>query len=160
MNNIDAQTLINSYFKDLILTLVETREQYCIYAAHISSMLSSEKMYLLVFVRISNARGDKISIGHLDWDNIQTRKLKEGYKTGSHQRWVPPRGYPDPECILVERRPDRSIFQCNMLPNLQIELMHDPRKKTAQSSGMYQYNRKMNLLSCLNTFSSSCSLIQ
>ena len=154
--------LVNEYFKDLVFKNVETKNGFCIYAAKINSRLAGGyKRYVLLFVPTALSFKTQDHIYNLEWENLQTRTIIHNYNINS-QKWDGMNG--GVQNILdnlrgiggeipifeVDQRTDKSTSYHVPDGSVNVELLHDPKKKT-----IYQYNNKMNMEGILSTFNSS-----
>lgn len=137
---------INTYFQDLIFYKTNDYfENYIIYVAKVSSPFETMygNDYILAFVPQHVAILRECSINNLQWKNIQTRTLKNGYDI-KKQKWNVPRGVQNILFELVERGKGQTTYKYGPLEMI---LLNDPKKKSE-----IQYPARMNLLAALSTF--------
>jgi hypothetical protein len=145
--------LVNPFFKDLVFTKVEPKEGFTIYAAAVSATLGDgKKQYVLVLVPTHMAIVDQAHIHELHWHNVQTRYLQNGYRLAP-QRFAVPKGIPLLMFHITRREVSRSTYVAEDNVPLQMDLLHDPKKKS-----VHQYYDKMNIVGALMTFRCSISV--
>lgn len=147
--------IINRCFADILFTKVDKKEGYMIYAAAVvSSFGDGKKQYILLFVPEHLSILAQAHIYDLNWGNLQTRILKNGY-TLKQQKWVPPKDIQPPMFSLIERSNDRSKYlsEINGI-KMELILLNDPKKQSA-----IQYHSKMNLIACIATFRCVISIL-
>ncbi|MDB4769532.1 hypothetical protein OAG24_01065 [bacterium] len=144
--------ILNQYFETLIFTKVDSKEGFFVYAAKIYvSYGGGLERYILLFVPLEFAPGNKAKIYDLRWKNLQTRELKGSYRLKS-QRWRVPDVKADFLLKIKNRYDTYSTFEVeNNINNFSFEilLLHNPKKKT-----IYQYNNHVMLSSAIESFSS------
>ena len=145
--------LVNQYFRGLIFTQVDEKKDgnlvYTVYGAGINGSLGDgSERYVLLFVPSHLAIRRQSKIEDLHWVNIQTRTIKEGYRL-KHQSFAPPRDINDPTFHAIERTNSFTKYKSNDAKELEILLIHDPKKKS-----MYQYQLNISLFTALETFKS------
>ena len=140
--------IINEYFQNIVFQKVEHKENFIIYAANVrSSYGSADKTFALAFVPTHLAIMDRATLHDLNWSNLQTRLLPNGYPL-QPQRWdIPPKS-PAVMFKIVDRNAQRSKYVVDG-PHGDVEmvLIHDPKKNT-----MYQYHNTMNIIAALMSF--------
>lgn len=145
--------IINSYFRNIVLFKVDSREEHAIYAAFLSgSLQDGSKQYVLAFVPAHLAIKNQSTLGDLHWVNIQTRAMKNSYRI-QPQRWEISRELDNPMFTAIERTETKTKYVSDKL-NLEMVLIHDPKKKSK-----LQYHTHMNLVAALKTFRCVISLI-
>ena len=148
--------IINDYFRTLIFTKVDTKDNFCIYAAGIYTGLAGEaKRYIIIFVHESKSYKQRGNIYDFEWVSIQTRELPGSYRLNK-QYWKLDRDLPDLKLSIVTREQDKSIYSFidSSIYFLKCELIHNPKKKT-----IYQYHNKITLSGAIETFNMVISLI-
>lgn len=144
--------IINSCFDGIVLVKVENKENFSIYAASLNSSYGDgKKQYLIVFVPSHLAILDKAYLKDLEWENIQTRILDNGYrlpngKSMPKQAWIVPKGIMNFMFKSRARDSSKTKYVAEGYP-LDMILIHDPKKK-----GIYQYHDNINLIAALLTF--------
>jgi len=144
--------IINAYFEKVVLLKVENKEGFSIYAAALNSSYGDgNKQYVLAFVPDHLSILEKAYLSDLQWENVQTRTLTNGYKlpTGRPmpaQKWNIPKGIENFMFSIKNRDDMKSRYTADGHP-LELVLIHDPKKKS-----QYQYHNKTNLLAALMTF--------
>jgi hypothetical protein len=144
--------IINKCFDGVVLVKVENKEGFSIYAAALNSSFGDgNKQYILAFVPEHLSILEKAHLGELQWENVQTRLLSNGYKlpTGKsmpQQKWVIPKGVENFMFNIKNRDESKSRYSAEGHP-LELILIHDPKKKS-----QYQYHNKFNLLAALSSF--------
>lgn len=142
--------LLNSYFKNLVFTKIEKKENFVIYGAGIACGLGGgKKRYVLLFVPEYLANKNKARIYELKWQNLQTRELSYSYNLRP-QPWSLPRDVEDVVLEVKHRSQKSSTYQAygGNFP-FEILLLHDPKKKT-----IYQYRNKLTLTAAIEMFNS------
>jgi hypothetical protein len=141
-------SLLNYLFGNTVFKKVEINDQrYAIYAASLSSQLGNgTKHYALAFVKEHLAIRDSAYLTELDWDNFQTREIKNMKVKLSQQKWDVPKNIPTVMLHAVERTKENTKY---LSPDrvLSVILLHDPKKNSA-----IQYHAQMNLIAALMTF--------
>lgn len=148
--------IINDYFKTLIFSKVDVKNDFSIYAAGIYTGLAGEyKRYVFIFVHISKSYKQRGKIYEFEWVSLQTRELPGSYQL-KKQYWKIDRDLPDLKLNIVNREIEKSIysFENHSLFFLKCELIHNPRKKT-----IYQYHNKITLSGAIESFNMVISLI-
>ena len=146
--------VINAYFGDIVFTKVEQKEGFMVYVASISSSYGDgKKQYALAMVQPQYAVKERAYLRDLQWQNLQTRLLQNGYRIPA-QKWNIPRNLEMMMFEIVDRNAIRTKY---ILPNHPIEmiLLHDPKKKT-----QYQYHNRMNIVAALSSFRCVISVIE
>ncbi len=144
--------IINKCFDTIVLLRVENKEGFWIYAAAlVSSFGDGKKYYLLAFVPDHLAFLEKANLKDLQWENVQTRSLPNGYTLPNkqpmpQQRWHVPHDLPNFMFIIQSRDEYKSKYIADSHP-LELVLIHDPKKKSS-----YQHHNKINLVAALSTF--------
>lgn len=147
-----GEDIINRYFAGVVLLKVENKEGFSIYSAALNSSYGDgKKQYLLAFVPDHLAILEKAYLSDLQWENVQTRTLTNGYKlpTGHsmpQQKWTVPRDVGNFMFNIINRDEHKSRYSAEGHA-LELVLIHDPKKKS-----QYQYHNKMNLVAALATF--------
>src|SRR5882757_9553779 len=91
-------SVINACFADVTLYKTENKEGFCIYAAAMATPFTAgTKNYLLAFVPEHLSILSSGKLRELQWENVQTRVLTNGYRDAAgklmaQQKWTPPRG--------------------------------------------------------------------
>jgi len=144
--------LINRYFGKIIFVKADLREDHTIYVAALSSSFQDgKKQYALAFVPVHLAIITQGYLSDLQWVNLQTRTMTNGYRL-QPQRWEIPKGLDTPLFTAVERTESKTRYLSDDHP-LEMILIHDPKKKSKM-----QYHTHMNLLAALTTFKCVISL--
>lgn len=147
-NNRGVKSIIDKFFQNLIFTKVDIKDDFAIYAAKISSQLGDgQKQYVLLFVRLHNAIGEKTTINNLLYLNLQVRVLKTNYRI-PEQRWRYDRQLKN-IMFVVERREQLHTVYRPEDKSLDFEMLlkHNPKKST-----VFQYQNKMLLSEAFDTF--------
>jgi hypothetical protein len=145
--------IINRYFGKIIFVKADYKEDHTIYIAALSSSFQDgKKQYALAFVPSHLAIISQGFLSDLQWVNLQTRTMINGYRMRP-QRWEIPKGLDNPMFTAVERSETRTKYRCDS-HLLEMVLIHDPKKKSK-----LQYHTTMNLLAALATFKCAISLI-
>lgn len=140
--------LVNSVFKDLTFTRVDSKAGYYVYAAGISlgGLAISGNRYAFVYVPMYHECPDKGSIYSLPWVCVSTRLLQDSYPMKKQEfKCNLPMNH-DPHCHLVERTKTSTIYN-QPENNLEVTLLHDPKKKS-----IYQYHNKIHLSYAIETY--------
>lgn len=150
--------LINEYFKNVEFIKVGNKDNYSVYAAKFKNMtMSDKKDYVLLFVPSHLGILSKSTIDKLHWVNIQTRQLNQStypmLNNNNGFTWNYSKDIPNPVFNIVERSFKTSVYESPLLPDIKLELIHDPMKKT-----IYQYYSKMTLLAALSTMNCSITI--
>lgn len=146
--------IINRYFGKIIFVKADLREDHSIYVAALSSSFQDgKKQYALAFVPVHLAIINQGYLSDLQWVNLQTRTMTNGYRI-KPQRWEIPKGLDNPMFAAVERTESKTKYVSEQYP-LEMVLIHDPKKKTKM-----QYHNHMNLLAALTTFKCVISLTE
>lgn len=140
--------LLNSYFKNLIFTKIEEKENHMLYGAGIASGLAGgKKRYVLLFVPKQFAIPHKARIHELKWQNLQTRELQYSYNL-KNQSWKLGRELQD---IILEVQDRNKKFSTYASTNgnfpFEVLLLNNPKKKT-----IYQYRNKLTLTAAVEIF--------
>ena len=147
------EEILNKYFGHLTFTCIDQKGNYMLYAAGLSGFSDGTRRYVFIFILPQYSEGlhHKTKLwGLMNWENIQTRTIKNGYPL-KEQAWRQPRI--DKFIELPLQIISRSNRQTNYnIPypeydNLEIELLHNPKKKSK-----YQYPDHYTLSGALDTF--------
>lgn len=141
-----SRSYIESCLEGLVFTRIDTKDSFGVYAVKMGR--SSENgygNYILAFVPIHLALLDRAPISRLEWRNIQSRSIKNGYK-------LTPQNFSrkQPPVVLVEnieRTTGYSRYSNKEFSNIEILLLHNPVKNT-----VYQYHNKLAIMGCIETF--------
>ena len=72
--------IFNEYFSSLTFYKIKDKDANSLYYSRVKSQTMSGYNYVILTVKLdNNVPGTKRRIQQLDWDNIQTRELKEEY---------------------------------------------------------------------------------
>ena len=148
-----SKAYIDSCLEGLVFSRVDTKDNFGVYAAKIGrSLENGQGNYILVFVPIHLSLLDRALITRLEWRNIQSRSIKNGYKITAQNfaRRQPP-------VVIVEnieRTQQYSKYTSTDFQDIEIVLLHDPLKKS-----IYQYNTKLAIMGCIETFNCVLNLI-
>lgn len=140
--------IVNSIFKDLQFTRVDSKAGYYVYAAGISSggLAISGNRYVFVYVPVYIDCPIKGGIYSLPWVCVSTRLLNDSYPMKKQEFKCNISVSRDPHCHLVERTKTSTIY-IQSENNLEITLLHDPKKKS-----IYQYHNKVHLSYAIETY--------
>lgn len=145
--------VINKYFGKIIFIKSDLRENHSIYVAALSSSFQDgKKQYVLAFVPQHLAIADRGYLRELQWVNLQTRTMKNGYRLTT-QRWDIAKGLDNPMFTMVERTENKTKYLSDLYP-LEMVLLHDPKK-----TSKYQYHNHINLLAAMATFKCVISIL-
>jgi len=142
--------LLNHYFKDLIFTKVDNKEDFVVYAAGVSGAFGGgHQRYVIIFVPNHLAIKSQARIFELAWQNLQTRNLTYSYRL-KKQNFVIPDNLEDILLEVSKREKMYSTYHSvtDDFP-FDVLLLHNPKKKS-----VYQYNNKIMLSAALETFES------
>jgi len=146
--------LVNSYFKTLIFTQIEEKEEFFMYGAGIACGLGGGKRrYIFLFVPKQFATERQARIHNLRWRNLQAREILHSYNL-KQQAWFITRDAKDILLEIQDRNKKSSMYtvseqtkrENNGFP-FEVSLLHDPKKKT-----IYQYRNKLSLISAIEMF--------
>ena len=137
--------LVNSYFSELLFTLVDRKGGYGIYAAGIDTRTGDGQRYVFLYVLDSSLLPSRTTIEDLNWASVSTRQLKGSYPM-KQQMWNP---NTDSDIALraVSRNDSYTTYMTQGFP-YEVRLLNNPRRKTK-----YQYSNNMMLSSAIDTFS-------
>ena len=148
--NLVNMNLLNKYFKDLIFTKVDNKEDFVVYAAGVSGAFGGgHQRYVILFVPNHLAIKSQARIFELAWQNLQTRNLTYSYRL-KKQNFVIPNDLEDILLEVSKREKMYSTYQSvtGDFP-FDVLLLHNSKKKS-----VYQYNNKITLSAALETFES------
>ena len=138
--------IIADIFSDIILTKVDEKEGYTIFASRIASRLAGGyQRYVLVFAQ-GYGYNKHINIRDVVWQNLQTRHLLNSYRLRPQHLNIISHRVNDVLLHVVRRTPKHTEYRAPSFP-YEVLLLHDPKKKT-----VYQYSNKIYLSAALDTF--------
>jgi hypothetical protein len=168
MDNIIAQYYDNLTFYKVDIQTDGNANPFAIYACKLDNMLADGNFsYIFAFVPIQYSYYEKAKISELQWQNLQTRHVKDfilssGGKLRLNPQTFRPIKIPsnlDPTFIVTSRNAKSSKYTseiCNLQDGncFDLELLNDPKKKS-----MFQYYNKLSLTTALETFNCCISRV-
>lgn len=150
-------SVFDSYFDNLVFTLVEKKEGFGVYVAQLNSGLAGGlNQYVILFVPEYLSIKERGRIHSLPWQNLQTREITWNYRLPK-QKWRLDSGFPDVQLYVQQRTKEFTkygVSEANDSFPYEIQLLHNPKKKT-----IYQYHNKMLLSAAVSTFQCVVSYI-
>lgn len=159
LNNYNIYTIISKYFNNITMTKINDVNNLSIYRCNLSCLLCSEFRYLIAICPLNfNYNGSTIKLQDLKWLSFQTRTSKSE-ESGSQQYT----SIVDPllmsEINMVKKMKDKTVYICEKIPYIKIELLHTPKKIVSlyeqtfnNTNDIQQYANKGTLKTALDTY--------
>ncbi len=124
-------------------------EGYVLYAARVTSPFDTTgREHVIAAVPEHLAILPSAHLSDLAWANLQTRSLTNGYGL-KKVTWHPSRSTTSFMFQAIDRSPGSTKY---VFENLEMILLHDPKKKSVMGPSLYQYPASMASMAALGTF--------